>query len=125
MKHNTIILAALLIVSLSCVGEVFAADDGIVGNWRTVSESRRGRRVSRMAVTKNADGSCAVALGVGQSSEGISDVKFGKNTITFTRTFSRRDRQFKTQYNLTLTAGALQGEAVSDRGTNKVTGKKL
>jgi len=126
MKHKSIIFAALLVILLSCVGEIFAAEEAIVGCWRIVSESSRGgRRVSRMSVTKNADGSYAIALGVGQSSEGISDVKVEDNTLTFTRTMTRRDREMKTSYQAALKEGKLTGKMTTERGETPFTGTRI
>jgi hypothetical protein len=126
MKSKSIIIAALLAILLSCVNQVFAADEGLAGDWKIVSEGREGRQtVSRMTITKNTDGTYAIALGIGASTEGISDVKVENNTLSFTRTMTRRDTSVKTNYQAELKEGKLVGKITTERGETPFTGTRI
>ncbi len=103
--------------------EVTAARLGaeIIGKWALTTTSDRGERTSILLIDKDLTGRYAMGFGEMDTSK----IKLDGDKVTFYIDMSFGDRDFSMDYELKLKDGKLEGQVFSDRGDNKVTGKKI
>ncbi len=103
--------------------EVTAARLGaeIIGKWALTTTSDRGERTSILLIDKDLTGRYAMGFGEIDTSK----IKLDDDKVTFYIDMSFGDRDFSMDYELKLTGDKLEGLVSSDRGDNKVTGKKI
>ena len=99
---------------------VWAAEEGIVGDWQLSMDFNGQQRMSSLSIVKKADGTLAGSWG----SSALSNVKFDGQKLTFTRTLSFGDQEFTMDFSGTLKDGKLTGTLSSDRGDTPITGMR-
>jgi hypothetical protein len=112
-------------VSKSQMGEIpvngTRVGAAIIGKWALTTESDQGPRESTLTVYP--DMSARQEFFGGEMP--VKDFKFEGDQVTYSLELGFGDQTFVIDYKLKLQNGALTGESSSDRGTNKMTGKKV
>jgi hypothetical protein len=112
-------------VSKSDMGEIevtgtrFGA--AIIGKWALTTDTDQGPRESTLTVFP--DLTARQEFFGGETP--VKNFKFEGNQVTYSLELGFGDQTFVIDYKLKLQDGTLTGESSSDRGTNKMTGKKI
>ncbi len=93
----------------------------VIGRWAMTSETDQGPRES--ALTVFPDLTARQEFFGGETP--VKNFKFEGNQVTYALELSFGDQTFVIDYKLKLQDGALVGESSSERGTYKMTGKKV
>jgi hypothetical protein len=103
--------------------EVTATRHGaeIIGKWALTTTSDRGERTSILLIDKDLTGRYAMGFGEMETSK----IKLDGDKVTFYIDMQFGDRDFSMDYELKLAGDKLEGQVFTDRGDNKVTGKKI
>lgn len=93
----------------------------VIGKWLMTTETDQGPRESTLTVFP--DLTARQEFFGGETP--VKDFKFEGNQVTYALELSFGDQTFVIDYKLKLQDGTLVGESSSERGTSKMTGKKL
>ena len=97
----------------------FAAE--VIGRWELTTVSERGERTSILLIAPD----LTAVYGMGFGELNAENLKLDADKLSFAINIGFGDRDFSMDFDLKLKDSKLEGEVSSDRGTSKITGKKI
>ncbi len=113
--QKAIMPAVLLLCVLGPVAGVFG-EEGITGDWEFKMTFGEREITAKVSFVQNADGTLSGTWTSRRGARELSDVKFEDGKVSFVRSFSRQDREFKMTYSGTVEGGTIKGTISSERG---------
>jgi len=116
---TSVVLA--IILALAAAPSQASAAEGITGDWEITMDSNGRKTFAQLSITEKTDGALTGKWGESD----LSDVRFEGDKLTFVRTISMRDQEFKMTYEGVLKDGKIEGKLSSDRGSFSANGARV
>jgi hypothetical protein len=124
--HKTVgFLTLMVLVMPLAVVSAEPADKGIAGDWLVKGDFEGWRPMGILSLSKDKQGKWAGQWisfwGVGE----LTDIKYAGNKLSFVQTGRFGDREFRSDFALTIEGEKLSGTLSSERGELQLEGKRF